>query len=154
MHAMDRTAGTRFALLMRGLPGSGKSTAASALAALVPGSRIVSADQHMFEGGRPFSLDRLGECHLRCRADLRLAIKQKVPLVVVDNTHLKADDVRPYVRILHLANVPFGIVELRTDPEVAFARNSHGVPRDVFDLLVKRLAVPLPKEWPLVSLPG
>lgn len=108
----------------------------------------------MFEGGRPFSLDRLRECHQRCLADLRLALKHGYPLVVVDNTHLKLSDALPYVDAADRAGVPFAFLQLEVDPEVAFRRNSHGVPREVFDVLVRRRSVPLPEGWPLLSLPG
>lgn len=140
------------AILMRGLPGAGKSTLASRIASSVEGGVVVSVDDHMFGDGRTFDLDRLGDCHRRALADMVQAMRRGAPLVVVDNTHIKKSDARRYWEAARGHGYSPSVLEVVCDPEVAFARNVHGVPREVFDILVGRMASVPTGEWPLPYL--
>lgn len=135
------------AVLTRGLPGSGKTTLAGAILDAVPGAVSYSADDHMFRGGRPFELERLSECHRLCMLDFRQAIRRGAPVVVSDNTNIKIEDIQRYSGIAAGLGCPFVVAELVCDEEEAFARNSHGCPREIFDILVRRMEENVLPDW-------
>lgn len=79
-------------IIMRGCPGSGKSTYASWLNGL-----ICSADDYFMKDGRYcFDLTLLGEAHAQCQEKCRRGMQEGVALIVIDNTNLMAEDFEDY----------------------------------------------------------
>lgn len=76
--------------ILRGLPGSGKSSFADTLFSKMD-AVIVSADDHMVNdnGDYEFSADILGECHAQCKRDYKKSIELEWPVIVVDNPNTK-----------------------------------------------------------------
>lgn len=132
-------------IIMRGPSGCGKSHESALLAAGIPlGVRIVSSDA-FFEGreGREsqdytFDVKMLAESHAWCRCEFLRALKDRVDVIIVDNTNCRIWEFREY----ELAADLVGYKVLRVDcfdPKTntiedlrKFAqRNLHAVPLDV-----------------------
>lgn len=143
----------RGVIIMRGLPGSGKSTVARGLAESTPGAVIVSAD-NFFNGG-PIEVRALGHAHAWCQRQFVDCLKDGVDLVIVDNTNTTAAEIRFY----HSKAVEFGyevtILEVPCDIETSASRNVHSVPRETIEQMANRMATsPLDPTWQVVRYGG
>lgn len=117
-------------ILVRGLPGSGKSTTATKLAQ-TRGAIHIEADQFFVDqnGDYCFDASQLPEAHAWCLAQTKRALEQGQS-VIVANTFVQHWEMQPY---LDLANA------LGIEPEVRVCRgqyqNIHGVPQATIALM-------------------
>eukprot|EP00656_Telonema_subtile_P018126 TRINITY_DN1976_c0_g1_i1.p1 TRINITY_DN1976_c0_g1~~TRINITY_DN1976_c0_g1_i1.p1 ORF type:complete len:189 (+),score=49.09 TRINITY_DN1976_c0_g1_i1:212-778(+) len=136
------------AVLMRGVPGSGKSTIVSALTAAVPaGQAVVSSADHYFvnpeTGVYEFDFTQLRPAHAACRETFEQACNSGVPLVLLDNTCVRAWEYQHYQEYAAATGYTIQVVELRSeaDPDqlatALFGRNSHGVPLDKIQMMLQ-----------------
>ena len=120
-----------FLLIVRGLPGSGKTTVATSVL-LDAGGVMVSADDYFVGNDFVYRFDRfkLPEAHAACQAEARrcLALGRNV---IVHNTFTEGWEATPYVEMALEAGVKIKVINLfdsdLRDEELA-ARNVHGVP--------------------------
>ena len=122
-------------VIMRGVSGSGKSTY---IAKHCKGASVCSADDFFLEvvgEGKTYSFDpkRLGEAHSWCMRKFLRAVTHPDPIarsefVVVDNTNTMLWEFMGYVQVASAMGYEVEVVEMKTDPAVAAARNTHGVP--------------------------
>lgn len=130
-------------VIMRGLPGSGKSRYASKLVSDSPGAVICSAD-HFFERedsiagiSKEYRFDpfKLPEAHAQCFRNFLRALRNKCPLVIVDNTNIRCWEFQNYMAAAWLADYEIDVVEFRAetieDVRVCANRNTHKVPPDI-----------------------
>lgn len=132
-------------ILMRGLPGSGKSFLAKQIAADNGQSEdcIASADDYFMKDGKyQWDPDKLRDAHGSCKRKVRRLMKEAAPLVIVDNTNTKRREMKAYVYMA----IEFGYdVEFAT-PDTSWAwdvdqcceRNTHGVPKPAIQAMAKR----------------
>lgn len=136
--------------ILRGLPGSGKTTYANELLKMSPmGTECVSAD-HFFErkGRYVFDPEKLPEAHGQCLRKFISAMERGMPTVIIDNVHALAVDMAPYIAIAEAYNRKVMIITVAAkDPAIAFARQTHGVPQSIYDILVEKFRQPLPQRW-------
>lgn len=136
--------------IMRGIPGSGKSTIAAGL------GLVISADDHfMVEGEYRFDPTRIAEAHASCfrRAVLLAQGAKKAPFVI-DNTNCTNIEVAPYVLLAQAYGWKHQIVAIQTESayvaDICARRNTHGVPIErvtaMHALLSKELAA-TPPWW-------
>lgn len=138
-------------LVLRGLPGSGKSTFVEKLPKYSHHYTVVSAD-HFFTrtGSYVFDPKKLGEAHAEC---FRYALKvlqgpECYNVLVVDNTNISSWEPSPYVQAAAAFGVECEIVTLWCDPVVAAQRNVHKVPLPVILRMYNRLLnEELPAHW-------
>ncbi|POM57645.1 Hypothetical protein PHPALM_37812 [Phytophthora palmivora] len=140
-------------VILRGIPGSGKSTLGREIEAICrhrgAAFTVCSAD-FFFETTRGYVFDvkKLGAAHSKCKADFTRALEGDIPrnlgggrqrrprqhLVLVDNTSTQRWEYEPYEDIAKLHGSRVHIVEMEcADALMAFRmgqRNSHGVPPD------------------------
>ncbi|XP_077015116.1 NEDD4-binding protein 2-like 1 isoform X3 [Tamandua tetradactyla] len=88
--------------LLRGLPGSGKTTLARQLQRDCPRALIFSTDDFFFreDGTYQFDPDFLEEAHEWNQKRARRAMRRGASPVVIDNTNLHAWEMQPYARMV------------------------------------------------------
>lgn len=121
-------------VIMRGIPGSGKSATAIALAA---GRDCIASADHYFEKKGRFNGAELKEAHEECKAKFTALLDKKERLVIVDNTNIKKRDFIWYER--EASRYRYAVVFVvmgEMDPEVCYKRNQHTVPFET----IKRMA--------------
>ncbi len=122
--------------LIRGLPGSGKSS----LAELMLGATVSADDYFVVEGGYNFDPARLGLAHAACQVSTRLELAAGRP-VVVANTFSQKWEIEPYLVIAKTFGARLYVADLYdgglTDLEL-FERNVHGVPLEVITTMRER----------------
>lgn len=144
-------------VMMRGIPGSGKSTKAQEIARkhLENGGKsvaICSTDDYHMEGGKyVFKPDRLGDFHVRNQLRAYEYCRNGIELVIVDNTNIKRRDMNIYINNskscgYEIEEVIIGEDELMSDfnspiftdyIQMCAERNTHGVPGDVIDRMAR-----------------
>lgn len=146
-------------VLMRGVPGSGKSYKAKEIVAQHGQSEdcIASADDFfMVDGEYKFDPDRLGSAHWSCKNKVRELMEADAPLVVVDNTNTKRKEMKAYA---HMAKefgyeVEFAMPETSWawNADECFKRNTHKVPMEVIRNMLKRFDKKLTPDELMASL--
>lgn len=118
----------RIAYIMRGVPGSGKSTVARELACQP--EVIFSTDNYFYKEGKYcFDPTLLASYHEKNLRGFTRAIEDGFESVVCDNTNVKHEHYEPYARVAREAGYLVVIVTLpHPDPHVAAMRNKHKVP--------------------------
>lgn len=131
-------------ILLRGISGSGKSTF---IERFLPDAYVCSAD-HFFinEGVYQFNRRQLGIAHKVCQDKFKQALKDRVPLIVIDNTNTMLKEMTPYVKPAKRQGYRIECVRLNTPLEIAHGRNTHGVPFAAVRAMIGRM-VDVPKEW-------
>ncbi len=116
--------------LVRGLPGSGKST----VALNIRNAEIFSTDdQFMIDGEYRFDSSKLGQAHSQTQWNTLeyLQSNNGLPNCVVANTFTQRWEIEPYLRIAEQAGARVVVVDTfdggLTDEELA-EKNIHGVP--------------------------
>jgi tRNA uridine 5-carbamoylmethylation protein Kti12 len=137
----------QMALIMRGAPGSGKSTVVAAvkdaMAARSKQVAVASADAHrMVEGRYVFDPKKNDDAHAGCLRDFihSATVGDRYghdnDVIICDNTNVNVAEIAPYWAVARAYGWQPLIVYVETDPEVAAKRNIHGVP----DAHVHRMA--------------
>lgn len=157
----------RTLILMRGIPGSGKSTIARSLAGVV-NEEIIKDGRHRYQYGTTGSMgavlstdfyfmdsgeyrfdpSKLGDYHGQNQACCEDLMVDGEPVIVIDNTNTQIWEMEPYVNLATEYGYKVVVVEIPHPPiDVAMARNSHGVPREALERMVKRWQSEIPSEW-------
>lgn len=124
--------------LVRGLPGSGKTTVARTLGAYGAGGGVIaidvfSADDYFVGGDGAYRFDPAGlpQAHAACQTATATAISHGESCAVA-NTFTQAWEIAPYLRIAAEAGARVVVIDCfdggMTDEELA-DRNIHGVPQ-------------------------
>ena len=115
-------------IIMRGLPGSGKSTY---VRKTFPEAAVCAADSY-FEtpNGYVFNPTLISDAHKQCMRDF-LEFTDTNDIVVVDNTNMNQFEVAPYVLVAEAKGFEVTIVRLVVELQTAMARNTHNVPAGV-----------------------
>jgi hypothetical protein len=164
-------------IILRGCSGSGKSThAAAELESAKEGRTVVrvSADDFFTDSNGVYNFDvtKLGEAHAACLREfvanvhVRFVDDEAVDdtsrlgspvTIVVDNTNTTGTEVAPYAALATAYGHELKILTIVVDPEVAHARNLHGVPLKTVKDQYKRLQNSIgkfPPWWPEVVIHG
>ena len=134
-------------IILRGVPGSGKSRYACEAATGVDPTRICSADQYFEQGGRYyFNPLKLPEAHNFSFGRFLDALLDSYPLIVVDNTNSHHWEYENYEKAARLVGYEVEIIEFRASTvaeiRLCFDRNQHGVPRDI----IAKMAVDMERD--------
>lgn len=128
-------------VILRGLPGSGKTTLAKFLEEEISGAIAVCADDY-FETreGYVFKVEELGNAHAYCQGKVNEMMEEAVPVIVVHNTSTTMKEMRPYLKMAeeHGYQVTSVIVENRHGNG-----SVHRVPTETINKMEQRFDVKL-----------
>lgn len=136
---------TKKFIIMRGLPGSGKSFKARKL---VEDGQIFSTDDFWCLKDPKvynFEKNKLGYAHRWNQRRVAAAVKAQLPVIIVDNTNTTLKELKGYREIAFDAqDLGYDISIVEPDTEWAFnvdecfKRNSHNVPFEVLQAMADR----------------
>jgi len=145
-------------LIMRGLPGAGKSTWARRNH---PDAHICSADTFFVgeDGEYRFDGERISEAHawcLRSFAEILSSMEGGSPeVIIVDNTAIRAWEISPYYNLARAYGHEVRIVHVSCDIPTAHERNIHGVPLERIEKMDQDLlSEELPPFWTVEAVDG
>lgn len=123
--------------IVRGIPGSGKSTVTAHLGACSDRAVVSADDFFMVNGSYEFDPKKLPQAHDWCRAQFHKAIQDGVPVIIVDNTNIALDHLRPYQEVAREAGYLVCHVVMQVDDvDACVDRNTHGVPAHVIQRML------------------
>ena len=137
------------AIIMIGLPGSGKSTYAKNIIIANPdcsSSYHSTDDFFMVDGKYCWSAALLGPYHMRNVSDFKQSCEVGTNIVICDNTNLKTADRKKYIKIAEDAGYNVMCIQMHgkvTEEQIDLfaARNSHGVSRAIISSMAAAQAV-------------
>ncbi len=123
--------------IVRGIPGSGKSTFAKQLTA-----NVFEADHYFYDndGNYKFIASEIKDAHKECQDNVRIAMESSIPKIAVSNTSTQEWEMESYFELAK----EFGydvftiIVENRHG-----GTNVHNVPEDKIEQMKKRFEITL-----------
>jgi len=123
-------------IIVRGLPGSGKSFLVKQIKLQYPQSVSCSADDFfMVDGKYDFQVKNLQKAHSYSQSTCEKYCREDKCLIIIDNTNVKRWEMAPYYSMAEKFRYLVVLVEPRTpwkfDVEQLVARNSHGVELNV-----------------------
>ena len=138
-------------ILMKGLPGSGKSHTAAKIAASLPDCVVFSTDEFfMKDGVYTFQRKFLGDAHHWNQMRFQRAVENLTPNIIIDNTNVTISELKNYSDYAHYQGYDLTIAEptsewwlehrhmfyskkanrvaLRKFAQLLGEKNTHGVP--------------------------
>eukprot|EP01083_Nonionella_stella_P142199 439504_1 len=127
-------------IILRGLPGAGKTAVAHRLGFEVRGRRITpaicSADTYLPGDRSEHEPAFVRDAHSQCRADFFSALKARAPLIVLDDVHERRWHYQMYMDFARSEGYTVRVVELRpyssSDLWKCWHRNVHGYDKQAF----------------------
>lgn len=124
--------------IMRGVPGSGKSTKAATL-----GGLVLTTDDFFMENGKyVFDGKKISQAHAWNQGRCEGAMMSGVEHVIIDNTNTQAWEAKPYCLLAERFGYQVNFVTADTpwalDAEECAKRNSHGVPLESIKTMLAR----------------
>ena len=123
--------------IVRGIPGSGKSTFAKQLTA-----NVFEADHYFYDndGNYKFIASEIKDAHKECQDNVRIAMESSIPKIAVSNTSTQEWEMEPYFELAkkYGYKVFTIIVENRHG-----GTNVHNVPEDKIEQMKNRFSIKL-----------
>lgn len=128
--------------ILRGIPGSGKSTWAKFLRIQnLPGFTPIASADHYFlnvNGEYIYKPEEKGAAHQACYAYFCECIEGAFTTIVVDNTNTTLNEVDRYLQTGINNGYKVTVLNFEISPELSFQRNTHNVPKDVIAKMHQR----------------
>jgi predicted kinase len=128
-------------ILLRGLPGSGKTTLAQALSE--NGKHPIFSIDSYFEnekGDYEFKFEENHIAYKQCEEQTEMALKESKPKIFVDNTFTLDWEIEPYFKLAQKYNYQLHVV---TVENYHGSENTHGVSKEQLKKMVEKYKVKL-----------
>ncbi|NXP55642.1 N4BP2 protein, partial [Heliornis fulica] len=130
-------------VLLRGVPGSGKSYLARTLLEDNPGGIILSTDDYFYKHGQyHYDPDSVGLAHDWNRKRAKEAFEMRISPIIIDNTNIQAWEMKPYVTLAQQFKYKVMFREPDTwwkfKPKELERRNIHGVSKEKIKKMLER----------------
>nr|XP_048704486.1 NEDD4-binding protein 2 isoform X2 [Caretta caretta] len=130
-------------VLLRGVPGSGKSFLARTLLEDNPSGIILSTDDYFYKNGQyQYDANCLGEAHEWNRKRAKEAFEKRISPIIIDNTNVQAWEMKPYVALSQQYKYKVMFREPDTwwkfKPKELERRNIHGVSKEKIKRMLER----------------
>jgi tRNA uridine 5-carbamoylmethylation protein Kti12 len=120
-------------IIIRGIPGSGKTTKALELKKTIPECFHFEADSYFMKNGvYKFDPSKLGPAHCLCQSLTKNCLREGYS-VIVSNTGITKKEVQPYLNMAKELNIPVEIIIMRGE-----FQNVHGVPEEKLQSMRER----------------
>jgi predicted kinase len=135
-------------IILRGIPGAGKSTWAKEYAASSNTPVIIcSADDYFVNenGEYKFDATQLQAAHSYCKNKFAKYLyefaddQDRGATIIVDNTNTRISEFSYYMHLAQRNNAHVTVRRFIVDPEVAYSRGVHKVPYDIVVKMFKRM---------------
>lgn len=135
-------------VIMRGLPGSGKSSAVAKMTKCLESFLVVNADSfHMVGDAYMYVPENARRAHADCLRQFLSAMFCSVPLLIVDNKNTTGMQMAPYVKAAECFGYEIEIIEMQCSILEAIQRNVHKVPEEAICRMAMCLSRDLPDGW-------
>ncbi|KAG0724170.1 2',3'-cyclic-nucleotide 3'-phosphodiesterase [Chionoecetes opilio] len=146
---MEYVQNSKVMVIMKGLPGAGKSHLSSLLNQMYQGATVCSADLYFMKDGEyKFDVEKLKFAHEFCQQSAKKAAVSGAPVIIIDNTNLQAWNYKYYLRLSKDHHYTPLIIEPQTpwakDTEQLAGKNSHGLTKEILDQRLKKYEAPKP----------
>ncbi|XP_068216199.1 NEDD4-binding protein 2-like [Palaemon carinicauda] len=134
--------GEKIVVLMRGLPGSGKSSLAREIKGY--SGVVLSTDDYFVDkkGRYIYEPSKISEAHSWNKNRARKMLREMKSPIIIDNTNLQAWEMKPYVQLALHNGYEIDILEPETPWKYAVKelakKNSHGVPKEKIKEMLER----------------
>jgi predicted kinase len=118
--------------IVRGIPGSGKSTFAKQLT-----SNVFEADHFFYDEKCVYKFDpsKIKDAHQDCQDNIRHAMQSNIPKIAVSNTFTQEWEMEPY--FILAKEYGYGVFTVIVENRHG-GKNIHGVPDDKIELMKDR----------------
>jgi predicted kinase len=140
-------------IIMRGPPGSGKSTLTLNIEAEYGMPAVICSADHFFYFDKPhdpinykFNPKLLGRAHDKCREDFKEALLANEALVIVDNTNIKLRDFQWYIKYAIDSGYNVAVHSIvGCSAKECYKANVHGVPIEAIERMINNF-IETPKQ--------
>lgn len=116
--------------IIRGLPGSGKTTLAKKIA-----QRHIEADMfHILRGEYNFDRNNLIKAHDWCKLELERMIRSGVNSIAISNTFSRESEYSDYIKLADKYGYSFQVITIEVSP----FGSEHNVPEEVIQKMIDR----------------
>jgi predicted kinase len=136
---MEKYERSRALIIIRGLPGSGKSS----FAKLIDSNPdfICTADDFLMEDGKyNWSPERAGMAHKKCQAKCENLMRLKFPKIIVANTSTTEKELKPYYDLAR--NYGYQVFSVIVENRHG-GTNEHDVPETTLEKMLNRFNIKL-----------
>ena len=121
--------------IIRGVPGSGKTTLAEEMKSSGMIWDYSESDQFMVDERDEYKFDpkRLSECHAKCQNEIRDMMRAAYPSIAVSNTFTRKWEVEPYISLAEKFGYEVCVIVCQGN-----FGNVHGVPADKVTVMRER----------------